>query len=103
VSELMLQDNESRCRRIILFQKLLLEKIRQKPEFNRSRRADSKVEDMDIPCGDAITVRYQCGNDRQVVMMAADHTVDDLYRRLCHASGYTKINLFAKGRRFDVV
>jgi ubiquitin carboxyl-terminal hydrolase 34 len=94
--------NEERCRRIILFQKLLLEKIRQKPEFNRSRRTDSKVDETDIPYGDSIAIRFQCGNDRQVVMMGADHTVDDLYRRLCHVSGYTKVNLFAKGQRLNV-
>lgn len=35
-------------------------------------------------------------------MMGADHTVEDLYRRLCHVSGYTKINLFAKGQRLNV-
>jgi ubiquitin carboxyl-terminal hydrolase 34 len=102
VSETTVHEVEGRCRRIILFQKLLLEKIRQKPEFNRGRRADSKVDETDVPYGDAITIRYQCGNDRQVVMMAADHTVNDLYRRLCHASGYTKINLFAKGHRLNV-
>jgi ubiquitin carboxyl-terminal hydrolase 34 len=102
VSEMAIQEKESRCRRIVLFQTLLLEKIRQKPEFNRGRRADSKIDDTDIPQGDAIAVRYQCDNGPQVVMMAADHTVDDLYRRLCHASGYTKIRLFAKGHRFDV-
>jgi ubiquitin carboxyl-terminal hydrolase 34 len=96
-------ENEGRCRRIILFQKLLLEKIRQKPEFNRSRRADSKVDETDIPYGDSIAIRFQCGNnDRQVVMMSADHTVEDLYRRLCHASGYTRVNLFAKGQRLNV-
>jgi ubiquitin carboxyl-terminal hydrolase 34 len=95
-------ENEERYRRIILFQKLLLEKIRLKPEFNRARRADSKVDETDIPYGDAISIRFQCGgNDRQVVMMGADHTVEDLYRRLCHVSGYSKINLFAKGQRLN--
>ncbi|KAF1941907.1 hypothetical protein EJ02DRAFT_454745 [Clathrospora elynae] len=102
ISDTTVQEHEGRCRRIILFQRLLLEHIRRKPEFNRGRRADSKVDETDVPYGDAITIRYQCGNDRQTVMMAADHTVDDLYRRLCHASGYTKINLFAKGQRLDV-
>jgi ubiquitin carboxyl-terminal hydrolase 34 len=101
-TEKMVLENEERYRRIINFQKLLLEKIRHKPEFNRSRRADSKVDETDIPCGDAIAIRFQCGNDRQVVMMGADHTVKDLYQRLCHVSGYTKINLFAKGRRLNI-
>jgi ubiquitin carboxyl-terminal hydrolase 34 len=104
VSDKTVRENEGRYRKIILFQKLLLEKIRQKPEFNRGRRADSKIDETDIPCGDAIAIRFQCGNNaRQVVMMGSDHTVEDLYRRLCHVSGYTKINLFAKGRRFNVI
>ncbi|CAA9963455.1 Ubiquitin C-terminal hydrolase [Pyrenophora teres f. maculata] len=103
VSDTTVQEKEGRCRRIILFQKLLLEKIRQKPEFNRGRRADSKVDEMDVPYGDAITIRFQCGNnERQTVMMGADHTLDDLYRKLCHVVGYTKVNLFARGQRLNI-
>jgi ubiquitin carboxyl-terminal hydrolase 34 len=34
--------------------------------------------------------------------MASDHTLDDLYRRLCHATGFTKLNLFARGQRLKV-
>jgi ubiquitin carboxyl-terminal hydrolase 34 len=90
--------------RILLFQKVLLECVRQRPEFNRGQRIDSKVDvmDADVPSGDAIVVRYQCGNDRHVVTMASNHTIDDLYRRLCHATGFTKINLFARGQRLKV-
>ena len=103
LSDTTVHEIEGRCRRIILFQKLLLEKIRQKPEFNRGRRADSKVDEMDVPYGDAITIRFQCGNnERQTVMMGADHTLDDLYRKLCHVVGYTKVNLFARGQRLNV-
>ncbi|KAI0587871.1 Ubiquitin carboxyl-terminal hydrolase [Pyrenophora tritici-repentis] len=103
VSDTTVQEKEGRCRRIILFQKLLLAKIRQKPEFNRGRRADSKVDEMDVPYGDAITIRFQSGNkERQTVMMGADHTLDDLYRKLCHVVGYTKVNLFARGQRLNV-
>lgn len=103
ISDAIRHEKEGRCRRIILFQKLLLERLRQKPEFNRAKRADSKIDEMDIPYGDAITIRFQCANgDRQAVSMGPDHTVDDLYRRLCYVSGYTKLNLFAKGHRVDV-
>jgi ubiquitin carboxyl-terminal hydrolase 34 len=98
------ETSEVRIQRILLFQKLLLEYVRRKPQFNRGQRTDSKVDTMetDVPTGDNITVRYQCGNDRQRVTMATDHTLDDLYRRLCHATGFTKINLFAKGQRLKV-
>jgi ubiquitin carboxyl-terminal hydrolase 34 len=98
------QTSEVRIQRILLFQKLLLEYVRRKPQFNRGQRSDSKVDTMeiDVPTGDAITVRYQCSNDRQQVTMGPDHTLDDLYRRLCHATGFTKINLFARGQRLKV-
>jgi ubiquitin carboxyl-terminal hydrolase 34 len=98
------QTSQVHVERILLFQKLLLECIRQRPEFNRGRRMDSKVDamDPDVPFGTAITVRYQCGNDRQSVTMASDHTIDDLYKRLCHATGFTKINLFARGQRLKI-
>ncbi|CAO2651506.1 Nn.00g040760.m01.CDS01 [Neocucurbitaria sp. VM-36] len=102
VSDEILREHEIRFERILLFQKLLLEYVRQKPELNRGRRADSKIDEPNVPYGDAITIKYQCGNDRQVVMMAADHTLEDLYRRLCHATGFTKVNLFAKGQRLKI-
>ncbi|KAL5114898.1 hypothetical protein ACEQ8H_007216 [Pleosporales sp. CAS-2024a] len=91
-------------RRILMFQKLLLGLVRQKPDFNRGQRTDSKVDAMDteMPYDCAVTIRYQCGNDRHCVIMSSDHTVDDLYRRLCHATGLTKINLFARGQRLKV-
>jgi ubiquitin carboxyl-terminal hydrolase 34 len=95
---------EVRVRRILLFQKLFLEHVRRKPEFNRGQRLDSKVDALqpDVPTGDSITVRYQAGNSRDSVTMALDHTLDDLYRRLCHATGLTKINLFARGQKLDI-
>ncbi|KAL6702486.1 hypothetical protein ACN47E_001611 [Coniothyrium glycines] len=93
---------EARLGRLLLFQKLLLEYIRQKPELNRSRRADSKVDEADMPSGITLTIKYQCGNERQSLVIPAANTLDDLYRRLCHATGYTKVNLFAKGQRFSI-
>lgn len=90
--------------RILLFQKLFLECVRQRPEYNRGKRVDSKVDTIenDVPYGTAINVEYQHAKERQSVTMASDHTIDDLYRRLCHATGFTKINLFARGRRLDL-
>lgn len=104
ISDKTFEQCQDRVRRILVFQKQLLEFIRQRPEFNRTR-ADSKVDAMETeaPFGNAITVRYQCGNDRQSVSMAAEHTLEDLYRRLCHATGFTKINLFANGQRLNIV
>lgn len=96
--------SEIHVERILLFQKLLLGAVRQKPELNRGRRMDSKVDamDTDVPYGDVVTVRYQSGNNRNSVTMASEDTVEDLYRKLCHASGFTKINLFARGQRLKV-
>ncbi|KAH7065802.1 hypothetical protein BKA63DRAFT_165338 [Paraphoma chrysanthemicola] len=98
------QSAEARIGRILMFLRILLDFVRRKAQFSRGKRADSKVEAMEVdePTGDAVIVRYQCGNDRQVVTMASENTLDDLYRRLCHVSGYTKVNLFAKGQRLDL-
>ena len=97
-------DSRVRFGRVLMFQKQMLELVRQKPEFNRARRADSKVESMDInlPATNAITIRYQFGNDRQSISIAPDRTIADLDRSLCHATGCSKINLFAGGRKLDI-
>jgi ubiquitin carboxyl-terminal hydrolase 34 len=102
--EQLQQVAEIRTRRILLFLKLLLDFVRRKPEYNRGHRIDSKVDDLvsNIPFGDAITIRYQCGNDRQSVTMAADHSLNDLHTRLCDATGYTNVNLFARGQRLKL-
>lgn len=98
------QQNERRFGRTILFVKLLLMTIRTKPEFNRTSRSDSKVEPLEIelPYGDAIEIKYQSLNEKQSVLMGSENTLQDLYRRLCHATGFSKINLFAKGQRLNV-
>jgi ubiquitin carboxyl-terminal hydrolase 34 len=103
-SEQVKENSRVRFGRVLMFQKQMLELVRQKPEFNRARRADSKVEslDADIPAANTITIRYQCGNDRQSISITSDHTVEDLYRKLCHATGCTKINLFAKGQKVNI-
>lgn len=98
-------DLKSRIRfgRVLMFQKQMLELVRQKPEFNRARRADSKVESMDSDnlVGNAIAIRYQIDGKKQSILIAPDHTIDDLYHRLCRATGCTRINLFAGGQKLD--
>lgn len=99
------QESQVRFRRVLMFLKQMLEMVRQKPEFNRGRRADSKVESMDagIPAANAITIRYQFADDRQSITISPDHTVQDLYRVLCRATECSKINLFAGGQKLDVL
>jgi ubiquitin carboxyl-terminal hydrolase 34 len=99
------QNAEVRIGRILMFQRTLLDFVRRKAQFNRGKRVDSKVEVMEVdnPSGDAMIIKYQCGNDRQCVTMASDHSLDDLYRKLCHAAGYTKVNLFARGQRLNLL
>ncbi|KAJ4343616.1 hypothetical protein N0V95_006624 [Ascochyta clinopodiicola] len=89
--------------RVLMFQKRMLELVRQKPEFNRARRADSKVESMDteVPAANAVVLRYQFECDRQSIAIAPSQTIDDLYRKLCHATGCTKINIFAGGQKLS--
>jgi ubiquitin carboxyl-terminal hydrolase 34 len=98
------RENETRFGRILLFQKQLLELVRRKPSFNRYKRADSKVETMenDIPGDSTIMLRYQCGSIKQSVAMAPDQSLADLYQKLCLETGFTKVNLFAKGKRVNV-
>lgn len=98
-------DLKSRIRfgRVLMFQKQMLELVRQKPEFNRARRADSKVESMDSDnlVGNAIAIRYQIDGKKQSILIAPDNTIDDLYHRLCRATGCTRISLFAGGQKLD--
>ena len=96
--------NRDRFGRVLMFKKQMLELVRQKPEFNRVRRADSKVESMDngLPAANAITIKYQFGNERQSLSIAPDCTVADLHRSLCYATGCSKINVFAGGQRLDL-
>lgn len=91
-----------RLARVLLFLRLMLEYIRHRPEFNRGRRTDSKIDEADVPAVDSISVKYQCGSDRRTILMAPDNTLEDLFQRLCIATGFTKINLFAKGQKLDV-
>ena len=98
------QHSRLRFSRVLVFLKQFLTLIRQKPEFNRARRADSKVESMNtgIPAANAITVKYQFANDRRSIAIAPDRTVADLYRILCRATECSKVNLFAGGQKLDV-
>lgn len=98
------QDSQMRFSRVLMFLKLMLEMVRQKPELNRGRRADSKAEPMDagILAANAITIRYQIANDRQSITIAPDRTITDLYLTLCRATQCSKVNLFAAGQKLDI-
>ncbi|KAF2270231.1 hypothetical protein CC78DRAFT_574360 [Lojkania enalia] len=104
LSEDALQQTELRFGRTLLFEKLLLTLIRTKPEFNRSRRADSKVEALEpeAPSSEPVEIRYSAGSEKQSVWIGKENTLNDLYTRLCYATGYTKINLFSSGQRLNV-
>lgn len=98
------QSSKLRFCRILLFQKQLLQLVRQRPEFNRGRRADSKVEAMDIELASAhaVAIRYQFGDDRRTIAISPDRTWADLYRLLCRATDCVKVNIFTGGQRLDV-
>jgi ubiquitin carboxyl-terminal hydrolase 34 len=95
------QQNERRFTRTILFLRTLLMSIRTRPEFNRGRRSDSKVEplDLDIPQGDTLEIRYSVGMEKHSLLVGVAATLQDLYDRLCQATGYSKVSLFAYGQR----
>lgn len=100
------QQNEQRFGRILLFLKLVLGYIRKKPELNRSKRSDSKVEplDLELPLGDAIEIKYSSPvtQNKESIVIGSENTIEDLYSRLCRATGCTKLNLFAKGQRLNI-
>jgi ubiquitin carboxyl-terminal hydrolase 34 len=101
------QQNEQRFQRTVLFLKVLLNMIRSKPELNRSKRSDSKVEplDMDLPYGEPIEVKYNSPvtHGKETLVIGSDNTLQDLYNRLCQATRCTKLNLFDKGQRLSLV
>ncbi|KAL1605199.1 hypothetical protein SLS60_004743 [Paraconiothyrium brasiliense] len=107
ISPATTQQNEQRFARTLLFLKLLLNMIRSKPEMNRSKRSDSKVEplDMELPFGEPIEVKYSSPvtNAKETLIIGSENNLQDLYDRLCQATGYTKLNLFAKGQRLGVL
>ncbi|KAJ4298108.1 hypothetical protein N0V90_006007 [Kalmusia sp. IMI 367209] len=69
--------------------------------------SDSKVEplDIDLPCGNAIDIKYQhpVTSAKLTITIGSENTLQDLYTRLCQAVGFTKLNLFAKGQRLNVL
>jgi ubiquitin carboxyl-terminal hydrolase 34 len=101
------QQNEQRFQRTVLFLKVLLNMIRSKPELNRSKRSDSKVEplDMELPYGEPIEVKYNSPvtHGKETLVIGSDNTLQDLYNRLCQATRCTKLNLFDKGQRLSLV
>ncbi|KAF2477566.1 uncharacterized protein BDR25DRAFT_2094 [Lindgomyces ingoldianus] len=98
------RQNELRFTRTLMLEKLLLTYIRTKPEFSRSRRSDSKVDvlEPELPFGDAIEIKYQATNEKQTIFMSTENTLQDLYTRLCHTTGFTKLHLFASGQRLNL-
>ena len=98
------QESELRFSRVLMFLIKMLGLVRQKAEFNRGRRADSKVDsiDMSSPPDNAITIRYQVGNDRQSLQIPSDRTIADLHHTLCQATKCSKIKVYAGGQLLDV-
>ena len=98
------KESELRFSRVLMFLIKMLGLVRQKAEFNRGRRADSKVEsiEMSSPPGNTITFKYQVGNDRQSLQIPSDRTIADLHHTLCQATKCSKIKVYAGGQQLDV-
>lgn len=99
------QQTEQRFSRTLLFEKLLLQTIRTRPEFSRTPRSDSKVDifEPEVTHGDAIEITYTSTNEKQTIFMGTKNTLHDLETRLCSATGFTKINLFGAGQRLNLM
>lgn len=107
LSDAARQQTELRFARTLLFQKRLLEDIRKKPEFGRTPRSDSKIEDSEpeLVSGDSVEIKYNIPStsEKQTMFLGTENTLRDLETRLCVATRFTKINLFASGQRLDLV
>jgi ubiquitin carboxyl-terminal hydrolase 34 len=99
------EQKERRFTRTVLFLKMLLMSIRTKAEFNRSQRSDSKVEslgDEELPDGDVVELKYQITSGHNTIVVGLENTLHDVYLRLCRATGFSKINMFAMGKKLNL-
>ncbi|ORY15157.1 hypothetical protein BCR34DRAFT_623001 [Clohesyomyces aquaticus] len=105
----IIHKNEQRITRTLMLEKVLLNYIRTKPEFSRSKRSDSKIEvlEPEMPFGDAIEIKFQANTggtiEKQSIFMGTEATLNDLFARLCHATGFTKLHLFSAGQRLNLI
>ncbi|KAF1961919.1 hypothetical protein CC80DRAFT_574639, partial [Byssothecium circinans] len=99
------EQKERQFTRTVLFLKLLLVSVRTRPQFNRSRRTDSKVgplDDVMLPEGDVVEIRYQTPSAMNSIVVGSNNTLQDVYRRICLTTGFSKFNMFFQGQRLDV-
>lgn len=107
-SESALQEHELRFTRTLLFEKLFLQILRTKPEFNRDRQSKSKSNVSEVPLirGEAMEIKYQAfgglSNEKQSIAIGAENTLQDLYDRLCQLTGFTELHIIVQGRRLKM-
>jgi ubiquitin carboxyl-terminal hydrolase 34 len=100
------QRAELRFSRTIFFVKLMLEKLRSKPEFSRCRRSESRPKPMEPQTnhGDQIEVTYTASSstDKKPLVIGTENLVLDLEARLRNMTGFTKLKIFFLGRQLNV-
>lgn len=107
-SDSALQEHELRFTRTLLFEKLFLQIVRTKPEFNRDRQSKSKSDVSEVPLirGDAVEIKFQAfggpTSEKQSIIMGTENTLQDLYDRFCQLTGFTDLHIIAQGRRLKM-
>ncbi|KAF2804105.1 uncharacterized protein BDZ99DRAFT_526141 [Mytilinidion resinicola] len=100
--------HERHFTRTLLFAKLFLLTIRSKPEFAHSRKAESACEsiEQELYRGEPFQVRFQvfggASNERQLIVIGKEDTVQELHDRLCRLTGFTKLRFIVGGQNFSV-
>lgn len=96
---------ELRSGRTIFFMKLLLGKLRSKPEFARCPRPESDVEltEPQGNHGEIIEVTYtsSAGADKKSLFIGTANAVSELETRLHNLTGFTKLKIFFMGRQLN--
>ncbi|KAF2200893.1 hypothetical protein GQ43DRAFT_481180 [Delitschia confertaspora ATCC 74209] len=107
-SEASLQEHKLGFTRTLLFEKLILQFIRGKPDFTRVQRRNSQSHMPSPPVlqGDAITIKFQVfggtTEEKKSLLIGKENTLGDLYNRFCQLTGFTKLSMIAGGRRLDL-
>ncbi|KAF2497433.1 hypothetical protein BU16DRAFT_537090 [Lophium mytilinum] len=100
--------HERHFTRTLLFAKLFLRTIRAKPEFAHARKAESAYEsiEQELYHGEPLQVRFQVfggtSNERQLIVIGKEDTVQELHDRLCRLTGFTKLRFIVGGHNFSV-
>lgn len=104
-SDVELRNHELGFTRTLLFEKMFLNSIRPRTEFNRPRRTDSKCDPLEpeVIRGESIEIKFQAfggtTTERQSIQIGKQNTFRELHERLCRLTGFSKLTLIVGGKK----